>query len=216
MFKSISKLFHNDVKYSTYYVIVECLQVRNAPSEYSAVVGKFFYGQTVNAHIDGEWAELENGTYVSAKYLSEFPVCEFNGGNQECDLIKELRKKQDELRCVREELRKLNERDPALVSNVVNFLKLCDSYRLFDYIEQYHRHYKDEIRFDNTISLSGIYNMIAILEDVLGGISIEDIDNMFEEFKMLKEKGAIISQKEKSKNILMKDIGEIKSKLGIE
>lgn len=52
MFKSISKLFNNDVKYSTYYVVVECLQVRNAPSEYSAVVGKFFYGQTVNAHID--------------------------------------------------------------------------------------------------------------------------------------------------------------------
>ena len=98
MFKSISKLFHNDVKYSTYYVVVECLQVRNAPSEYSAVVGKFFYGQTVNAHVDGEWAELENSTYVSAKYLSELPVCEFNGGNQECDLIKELRKKQDELK----------------------------------------------------------------------------------------------------------------------
>lgn len=32
-----SKLFHNDVKYSTYYVVVECLQVRSAPSEYSAV-----------------------------------------------------------------------------------------------------------------------------------------------------------------------------------
>lgn len=212
MFKSISKLFHNDVKYSTYYVVVECLQVRNAPSEYSAVVGKFFYGQTVNAHIDGEWAELENGTYVSAKYLSELPVCEFNGGNQECDLIKELRKKQDELRCVREELRKLNERDPALVSHVVEFLKLCDSYKLFDYIDKYHMFN----RYDNAISFSGICSIIAILENVLDGINVEDIDNMFKEFKTLKEKGAIISQKKKSENVLIRDIREIKSKLGIE
>ena len=46
--------------------------------------------------------------------------------------------------------------------------------------------------------------------------NVEDIDNMFKEFKTLKEKGAIISQKKKSENVLIRDIREIKSKLGIE
>lgn len=57
-------------EYSTYYVTAKCLNIRNNPNKDSDIAGKLLFGQTVNAYSDGEWAELEDGTYVSSEYLS--------------------------------------------------------------------------------------------------------------------------------------------------
>ena len=36
----------------------------------SSLVGSLVFGDCVNAYVDGEWAELDNGTYISAEYLT--------------------------------------------------------------------------------------------------------------------------------------------------
>ncbi len=60
----------NKIEFSIYYITAKCLNIRNNPDKDSDIVGKLLFGQTVNAHPKGEWAELEDGTYVSAEYLS--------------------------------------------------------------------------------------------------------------------------------------------------
>ena len=57
-------------EFSPYYLAVSSLNIRQAPDTNSSLVGSFVFGDYVNAYIDGEWAELDNGTYVSAEYLT--------------------------------------------------------------------------------------------------------------------------------------------------
>lgn len=57
-------------EFSPYYVAVSSLNIRQAPDTNSSLVGSLVFGDYVNAYIDGEWAELDNGTYVSAEYLT--------------------------------------------------------------------------------------------------------------------------------------------------
>lgn len=61
-------------EFSPYYVAVSSLNIRQAPDVNSSLVGSLIFGDCVNVYIDGEWAELDNGTYVSAECLtSELP-----------------------------------------------------------------------------------------------------------------------------------------------
>lgn len=56
-------------EFSPYYVAVSSLNIRQAPDINSSLVGNLVFGDYVNAYVDGEWAELDNGTYISAEYL---------------------------------------------------------------------------------------------------------------------------------------------------
>lgn len=57
-------------EFSPYYVAVSSLNIRQAPDTNSLLVGSLVFGDCVNAYVDGEWAELDNGTYISAEYLT--------------------------------------------------------------------------------------------------------------------------------------------------
>ena len=57
-------------EFSPYYVAVSSLNIRQAPDVNSSLVGSLIFGDCVNVYIDGEWAELDNGTYVSAECLT--------------------------------------------------------------------------------------------------------------------------------------------------
>lgn len=57
-------------EFSPYYVVVSSLNIRQAPDTNSSLVGSLVFGDCVNAYVDGEWAELDNGTYISAEYLT--------------------------------------------------------------------------------------------------------------------------------------------------
>lgn len=57
-------------EFSPYYVAVSSLNIRQAPDTNSSLVGSLVFGDYINAYVDGEWAELDNGTYVSAEYLT--------------------------------------------------------------------------------------------------------------------------------------------------
>lgn len=57
-------------EFSPYYVAVSSLNIRQAPDTNSSLVGSLVFGDCVNAYVDGEWAELDNGTYISAEYLT--------------------------------------------------------------------------------------------------------------------------------------------------
>lgn len=57
-------------EFSPYYVAVSSLNIRQAPDTNSSLVGSLVFGDYINAYVDGEWAELNNGTYVSAEYLT--------------------------------------------------------------------------------------------------------------------------------------------------
>lgn len=57
-------------EFSPYYVAVSSLNIRQAPDTNSSLVGSLVFGDYINAYVDGEWAELDNGTYISAEYLT--------------------------------------------------------------------------------------------------------------------------------------------------
>ena len=57
-------------EFSPYYVVASSLNIRQAPDTNSSLVGSLVFGDCVNAYVDGEWAELDNGTYISAEYLT--------------------------------------------------------------------------------------------------------------------------------------------------
>lgn len=57
-------------EFSPYYVAVSSLNIRQAPDTNSSLVGSLVFGDYINAYVDGKWAELDNGTYVSAEYLT--------------------------------------------------------------------------------------------------------------------------------------------------
>lgn len=62
------------IEYSTYYVTAKNLYILDNPDLGSSIVGELLYGQDVNVHIDGEWAETEDENYISSQYLSDTPV----------------------------------------------------------------------------------------------------------------------------------------------
>ena len=57
-------------EFLSYYVATDNLNVREQPDYNSNIVGELHYGDSVSAYIDGEWAELENGLYISAEYIT--------------------------------------------------------------------------------------------------------------------------------------------------
>lgn len=148
---------------------------------------------------------------VGTEEKTDLLVCKVDGSSQECDLIKELRKKQDELRHIQQELMQMEDDDPVLVASFMRFLRICEKCGFF-YEASRHMGYSRS----DTMTLFEARQGLSILERALAEFEVEDIDNMFNEFKALKEKGTIIRQKRDIKKSIEKEIREIKDRLGID
>ena len=61
-------------------------------------------------------------------------ICSLNGGNETCDLIKQLRLKQEELHDIKEKQKKLKERDPELLSSLIKILLAAEHSDLLNII----------------------------------------------------------------------------------
>jgi uncharacterized protein YgiM (DUF1202 family) len=55
---------------TTMYVTTETLNVRSSPSPVAPVVAKLTRGSMFNVTVQGNWAKIGDGQYVSVKYLS--------------------------------------------------------------------------------------------------------------------------------------------------
>lgn len=56
------------------YVTANSLNIRESASTEAKVVGMLHRGDTVVVELEGDWAKLSNGHYVSAKLLSSEPI----------------------------------------------------------------------------------------------------------------------------------------------
>jgi hypothetical protein len=57
-------------KKTAMFVTTETLNVRSSPSPVAPVVGKLTRGSMFNVTVQGSWAKIGDGQYVSVKYLS--------------------------------------------------------------------------------------------------------------------------------------------------
>lgn len=140
-------------------------------------------------------------------------LCEFNGIGRDCDLVKELREKQNKLKDVQKELNKLETDNPELIKTFLKFLDSCNKNGFFEILERC-----GHFALGNNWHVSEIvrkYGMNSV-QDGLQDITVEEIDKMCNELKIVKEKGKIIKEYKDEENLLKKNIDDIKSKLGIE
>ena len=141
-------------------------------------------------------------------------ICNLNGGNETCDLIKQLRLKQEELHDIKEKQKKLKERDPELLSSLIKILLAAEHSDLPNIITfSPFRYGRYSERIHNFFSG---YNGTKIIEQVMLNVSTNDIDNMCIELKNLKELGHIAQHCDEKRSAIEKEITNLKKKLGIE
>ena len=143
-------------------------------------------------------------------------ICSLNGGNETCDLIKQLRLKQEELHDIEEKQKKLKERDPELLSSLIKILlavKHPNSLNIIDYSLLPLRYESYSERIHDFFSM---YNGTEFIEQMMLNVSINDIENMCIELKNLKELGHISQHCDEKRSAIEKEITNLKKRLGIE
>ncbi len=141
-------------------------------------------------------------------------VCKLNGANQECELIGELRVNQEELRKINKYLKSLEEDSPELLNYTIKILLTSERTELSHFIRRYISSYKSYS--ENVQYFFSMYGGVHAIQQALMNVSIDDIDNMCEELKKLKERGELIYQYIEEKKNTEKKIADIKENLGIE
>lgn len=150
----------------------------------------------------------------AANNSNDHVVCKLNGANQECELIRELRINQEELRKINESLKSLEEYSPKLLNCMIKILLISERTELSYFIRRYISSYKPFS--ENIQDFFSMYGGVHAIQQALMNVSIDDIDNMCEELKKLKERGELIYQYSEEKKNTEKKIADMKEKLGIE
>lgn len=148
------------------------------------------------------------------KNVSEQSICEFESNTNDCSLVQQLKEKQAIKRIVDADIKAYNTHNYSSVQKFRHFLLALEEngFRMNNvYVTK---------QFD-ALKNSEINNMFLRegtrrLEYVLDSFSLDDIDNIANELKALKQKIIIVEEKKATSNVLANDIANIKAKLGID
>ena len=143
-------------------------------------------------------------------------ICSLNGGNETCDLIKQLRLKQEELHDIKEKQKKLKERDPELLSSLIKILLAAKHSNLPNIIDYSPLSLRYESYSERIHDFFSMYNGTEFIEQMMLNVSINDIENMCIELKNLKELGHISQHCDEKRSTIEKEIINLKKRLGIE
>lgn len=149
------------------------------------------------------------------KSVHEQSICEFESNTNDCSLVQQLKEKQTMKRIVDADIKAYNNHSNATIQKFWHFLITLEkngfkmnsnsnSYRMFPVQE------KSDIR--DIFIIEGTYR----LERVLDSFTLDDINDIFNELMALKQKTIVIEEKQAVSKALVKDIDDIKTKLGIE
>lgn len=143
-------------------------------------------------------------------------VCKLSGGNQTCDLIEQLRLKQEELHNIKKRQKKLENRHPELLNSLIKILLAAEhtDFPRLTYIYCDSRSYKTYS--DGVNRFFSMYDGTSVIEQILLKVSTSDIDSMCTELKSLRERGQLVQQCDNERRSVEEEISSIKKKLGIE
>lgn len=127
--------------------------------------------------------------------------CYCGGGNEQCDLILQLRNLQDSREKIKNEIQTLDKDSFELLVNFTNFLYKLEEHGMT--MGSYGRH----MTFERNV---------GIVKWVIGEYSSADILRITEELRTYRNKEDIINEKRRYLTAVENDIKNIKSKLGIE
>lgn len=140
----------------------------------------------------------------------EATVCQFESNNSDCNLIQQLKEKQAAFKEVNLKIDQLSKHSDDV---------LCKFVKLFDALEDsglemnsYQIRYSTYSSIRNELSRYGTIK----IEKALDCLSIEDIDDISNELKTLKERINNMENLKSQRAQLNNEITEIKNKLGIE
>lgn len=137
----------------------------------------------------------------------DISVCQYQSDLEECNLIHQLKEKQSQLKELDNEIRKYKNGSIETIPHFINFLMLLGEHT--DLMNYHYDEHHGKVR--NYFSRHGTYD----LEKILHILSLDDIDMIATDLKMLKTKSKIMSEKQSISRVLEKDIDKIKVKLGI-
>lgn len=127
--------------------------------------------------------------------------CYCDGGNEQCDLILQLRNLQDLREKIKNEIQTLDKDSFELLTNFTNFLYELE---------------KRGMSMGSSSRYMTSERNVGIVKWVIGEYSSADIFRITEELKTYKNKDDIICEKQRVLKAVEDDIKDIKSKLGIE
>lgn len=128
------------------------------------------------------------------------PCC-CDGGNEQCNLILQLRNLQDLREKIKNEILTLDKDSFELLVNFTNFLYKLEEHGMS--MGSFSRHMTSE-------------RNVGIIKWIIGEYSSADIFRMTEELRTYRNKEDIISEKQRYLKVVENDIQNIKSKLGIK
>jgi hypothetical protein len=145
-------------------------------------------------------------------------VCRHESDTNDCNLVQQLKEKQSALRTIENDIKAYSKYDLSIVQQTKSFLKSLESCGLK--MDKYYRQslYWFDKEKDDCGAVSSMFEHYGaqIIEKALYDFSLEDINNIFNELKSLKQKTMILEEKEAAASALRQDIANIKMKLGIE
>ena len=145
-------------------------------------------------------------------------VCRHESDTNDCNLVQQLKEKQSALRTIENDIKAYSTYDLSIVQQTKSFLQSLESCGLK--MDKYYRqslYWFDKEKDDcGAVGYMFEHYGAPIIEKALYDFSLEDIDNIFNELKSLKQKTMILEEKEAAASALRQDIANIKMKLGIE
>lgn len=135
--------------------------------------------------------------------------CQFESSNNDCSLVQQLKQKQAEKRELDAKIKSLREPAGLCLEKFIIFLVSMES-RGFEMTRGYHWP-KSTIRRE----LSSEYGLCRF-QDVVGRMTDNQLEGMFQELRDIKHKDGIISDLQQRSVLLGGEIDELKVKLGIE
>lgn len=132
--------------------------------------------------------------------------CRFESQTKDCNLLQLLKEKQKIKNIIDTDIKNFSQCDISVINSFARFIKILENYGLELGKTQC------EVKSDKFFSYCGF----KMIENALQFITLEDIDNMANDLKTLKQKNIILNEKRVIQENLLQEIKEIKEKLGIE
>lgn len=138
-------------------------------------------------------------------------VCQFTENSGECSLVQQLKQKQAEKRDVDTKIKSYESAGAETVPYFLRFLVSMEQQGL-EMERNFSRAYYDSRIYYDFQNRCGT----ARLEEVLCGMSDNEMNLMFEELRNLKNKAQVVGEYRAMSKKLGEEISELKTKLGIE
>ena len=142
--------------------------------------------------------------------VSEQNICKFESDTSDCSLIQELKSKQEIKKIVDDDIKEYDSHGNDNIQKFLNFLITMENSGFRMNVSS--RIWSDVSDIRDMFNREGTFR----LEVVLDSFSLDDIDDIANEIKALKQKMIIVKEKRAYSNALAKDISDIKVKLGID